>query len=77
MYTTIMPFCSPRSHTFKGNASLLSALTVPHLGNTGIAQEMASLPGQYEYCPGSSITPWKIRCTSAMAVASPQHGSFM
>ena len=52
--------CSPRSPTFKGAASLLSAVTAPRKSNTRIAQEMASLPGQYSYCPGSGVTLWKI-----------------
>ena len=67
-------WCSP---TFEGAASLLSAVThlawailvLPRkwrhfLGNTRIAQEVASLYGKY-------------RDTSAMAVASLQRGSFV
>ena len=89
-WSHIASFCSPRRPTFKGATSLLSAVTAPRLGNTCIiqrgrhflgitriaqevashfldntliAQEVASLYGKY-------------RDTSAMAVASLQHGSF-
>ena len=74
---TATDICSPRSPTFKGAASLLSAVTAPRksklvlprkwrhfLDNTRIAQEVASLCGKY-------------RDTSAMAVASLQRGSFV
>ena len=84
-------FCSPRSPTFKGAASLLSAVTAPRKSNTRIAQGKASLPGQYSYCPGSGVTlpgqyaycpgsgvlNGKYRDASAMAVASLQRGSFV
>ena len=45
---------SSGSHTFKGTASRLSAVPKCFLRNMSIPQEVASLPGKYEYSAGST-----------------------
>ena len=73
-----MGICSPRSPTFKGAASLLSAVTAPRKSNTRIAQEVAShFLGNTRIAQEEASLYGKYRDTSAMAVASLQRGSFV
>ena len=59
----VNPCYSSGSHTFKGAASRLSAVPTRFLRNMSIPQEVASLPGKYEYSAG------RARCTAASSYA--------
>ena len=56
-------YYSSGSHTFKGTASRLSAVPTRLPRNMSIPQEVASLPGKYEYSAG------RARCTAASSYA--------